>query len=265
MSSHSLLNGRGLNDKDCREPAVTSTGLKFWYNSSGKPYIVHSSTTPTASASGYAIGCEWLNTATGIKYRNTGTATSATWDASVTTGSAAQSFGGNVTVGGNLVVDGTTTMTGAIAANGNVTVQTGNTLDGTDADTVRSGGIIVPTDLIIPFTVQPHASQLTYNLFYARGVGYTVTGVGVVMDLVDDTAITASICKVTGNNVAVAATTPLHTGTFNMQTTAGTPQVGTLTSTGADLILAATNKIGIIFSGALDVGIVNGWITLKRS
>lgn len=266
--SHNLLNGRGLNDKDARMPTVTAAGIQYWHNAAGLPDRVYSNTTPTASASGYAIGCEWKNTATGLKYINSGTATSATWDATVTTGSAAQTLSGNVTVGGNLVVDGTSTLTGAIALNGNSTIEAGNTLDSTSADAVKSGGIIVPTTMIVPFQIQPHATQLTYTLFYAQTDGWTVTGAVAVMDLVDNTAgLIATICKVTGNNVAVAATTPIHSGSIDCQgVAAGTPQVLTLTVTGADLILAATNKIGIIFGGAgLDVGILSGYIKLKRS
>lgn len=170
--------------------------------------------------------------------------------------------GAGVTVDGALIKDGgiTTTSTGLFAS----LAVTGAAAVGT-ADLLTVGGVIVPQTMIVPFIIGPHATLLTRTLFYAQTDGWTVTGVVANMDLVDDTAITASICKVTGNNVAVAATTPLHTGTINCQTTAGTPQVLTLTSTGADLVLAATNKIGIIFSGAMDVGAISGWIKLKRS
>ena len=178
--------------------------------------------------------------------------------------------GGSVTVadGGSLLVANTATteFKGLVTLTKDVTIGSTDVLAVTSADKLTVGGNIVPTTMVIPFHIVPHASLLTDTIFYAQTNGWTVTGVVVVMDLVDDTAITASICKVAGNNVAVAATTPLHSGTFNMQTTAGTPQVGALTSTGADLILAATDKIGIIFTGAaLDVGVVSGFIRLKRS
>lgn len=167
--------------------------------------------------------------------------------------------------GGAALVGTSLDITGESNFNGATNITSTYTLTINTADKLVVGGVIVPQSMVVPFAIEPHASLLTRTLFYAQTDGWTVTGLVVVMDLVDDTAITASICKVTGNNVAVAATTPLHTGTFNMQTTAGTPQVATLTSTGADLVLAATNKIGIVFSGALDVGVVSGYIKMKRS
>ena len=180
--------------------------------------------------------------------------------------------GASLTVasGGTLsVADGaTTTFSGAVTFTGaTTTIDTGDTLAVTTADKLTVGAVIVPQTMIVPFHIPPHASLLTDTLFYAQTDGWTVTGVVVIMDLVDSTGgVTASICKATGNNLAVAATTPLHTGTFDMSgIAAGTPQVGTLTATGADLVLAATNKIGIVFSAALDTGSVSGYIKLKRS
>lgn len=268
--------------KDGRIPTPTSTPDKYFIIDDGStvaglaagPVFVTTAGIPSAVA-GYAVGCELLDYTTGVWYQNTGTGTSCSFTARGTNFSAAaQSIllkdntaaALNILEAANSYLKFDTTNSSELITTGvNLIAATSKTIDTTTADTLKSAGIIVPTNIVIPFTCMPHASNLTRTLFYAQTDAWTVTGVGVVMDLIDDTAITASICKCTGNNVAAAATTPLHTGTFNMQTTAGTPQVGTLTATGADLALAATNKIGIVFSGALDVGICSGWIKMKRT
>ncbi len=155
-----------------------------------------------------------------------------------------------------------------ITAGKNFTVATSKTLAVTTADKLTVGGVIVPQTQVVVVDLDPHASLKTRNLFYAQTDAWTVTGIVYEPDIAEGTgSVVATVCKVTGNNVAVAATTPMCTA-FAVTGTAGTPVVATLTATGADLALAATNKIGVIFTGGdefLDSGRGKLYIKMKRS
>ncbi len=149
-----------------------------------------------------------------------------------------------------------------------MTVPTGQVFTVVDADALLVGSKIVPQELVLVINLWPHASLKTRNLFYAQTVGYTVTGIVYEPEIAEGTgSVVCTVCKATGNNVAVAATTPMCTA-FAVTGTAGTPVVATLTATGADLVLAATNKIGCIFTGGdefLDSGAGRLYIKMKRS
>lgn len=179
-----------------------------------------------------------------------------------------QTVTGNAAVGGTLAVTGAQTLTGNTAINGDATVASSKTLAVTTADKLTVGGVIVPQEMVIVQELWPHASLKTRNLFYASAVGWTVTAIVYEPDIAEGTSsVVCTVCKVTGNNVAVAATTPMCTA-FAVTGTAGTPVVATLTGTAADLVLAATNKIGCIFTGGdefLDTGRGRLYIKLKRS
>ena len=134
------------------------------------------------------------------------------------------------------------------------------------ADLLTNGGVIVPTVEPVRFTIFPHATQTTYTLLNNRAVGWTVVGITVVPDLAQGGALTATIVKATANAAPSAGTTPMHAANaIDCNATANTSQVITLTATGADLVLAATDKIGIVFSAALTTGILSGTIWMKRS
>lgn len=134
------------------------------------------------------------------------------------------------------------------------------------ADALTEGGVIVPTVEPIRFTIGPHATQTTYTLLNNRSVGWTVVGITVVPDLAQGGALTATIVKATANAAPASGTTPMHTANaIDCNATANTSQVITLTATGADLVLAATDKIGIVFSAALTTGILSGTVWVKRS
>lgn len=136
----------------------------------------------------------------------------------------------------------------------------------TTADQLTVGAVIVPAVEPIRFTVMPHASAVTYTLLDNRAVGWTVVGITVVPDLAQGGALTATIVKATVNGTPASATTPMHTANaIDCNATANTSQVITLTGTGADLVLAATDKIGIVFNAALTTGILSGTVWVKRS
>lgn len=161
------------------------------------------------------------------------------------------------------------TIDGVLLKDGGATIASSATLAVTTADKLTVGGVIVPQTMVVVVQLEPHASLVTRNLFYAQTDGWTVTGIVYEPEIAEGTAnVVCTVCKVTGNNVAVAATTPMVSSAFAVTGTAGTPVVATLTATGADLVLAATNKIGCIFSGGdnfLDTGAGKLYIKMKRS
>jgi hypothetical protein len=149
-----------------------------------------------------------------------------------------------------------------------VTIPTGKTLVVADAVGVTTDSKPLINEVTVPIYLASHASLKTRNLFYTVGNGWTVTSIVYEPEVAEGTgSVVCTVCKVTGNNVAVAATTPMCTA-FAVTGTAGTPVTATLTSTAADLTLATTNKIGCIFSGGdefLDSGTGRLYIKMKRS
>ncbi|MFA7279113.1 MAG: hypothetical protein WC100_03365 [Sterolibacterium sp.] len=157
----------------------------------------------------------------------------------------------------------TLTVAGLITASAGLTLPTGQTLTITDADKALIGGIIAPQHLELVYNVKPHASQVIHNIFNAPR-GYTVTNISYTTNIAQ--AITATLVKSTVNATPASATTPLHTaGGINANTTIHNGTVVTLTATGADLILAATDKIGLVLSGAMATGDFTVNVSLKRS
>lgn len=66
----------------------------------------------------------------------------------------------------------------------------------------------------------------------------------------DGGAVTA-VVKKTPSGTAIASGTALHSGTFNLKGTAATNQALTLSTTPADLVIAAGDAIGVDFTGTL--------------
>lgn len=275
------------------------------HNQAGNALLVYwnGTTLTLPTGTGYAKGCKIVDSTNGKEYLNIGTATVASFvqtsggslDLSgaaavvsiIDNTAAALAFkqGSNsyitlvttdsseaITLHKNTTASGTLTSTGAFTAsstsalNDDVTVASNKALAVTTADKLTVGGVIIPQTETVRFTIMPHASQTTYTIFNNRAVGWTVTGITVVPDLAQGGALTATLVKATVNAAPSSGTTPLHTANaIDCNATANTSQVITLTATGADLILAATDKIGIVFSAALTTGILSGTITLKRS
>jgi len=109
-------------------------------------------------------------------------------------------------------------------------------------------------------TVPAHASKVNYCVFIAPEA-LTITGLQYVPDVAAGTTLTATVSKATGTATPAAGTTPLHSGTINLNGTAYTVQTLTLTSTAADLTLAAGDRVAIILSGAMTTG--SGNITIR--
>ncbi len=106
------------------------------------------------------------------------------------------------------------------------------------------------TEKTVVFPLTLHASKTFHNI-YTAPTACTITGITYVPDVAQGAALTAVVSKVVGTNAPAAGTTPMHTGTINLNGAANTVQVMTLTGVAADLVLAAGQRIGISLSGAL--------------
>lgn len=119
---------------------------------------------------------------------------------------------------------------------------------------------IIQVSYLIPL----HASKVLYNIFTAREA-LQVLSIDYTPDTAQGGALTATVVKATSTTAPASATTPMHAaGAIDLNATAHTVQPMTLTSTAADLILAAGNRIGFVESGAMTVGSGNVTIRMKR-
>jgi hypothetical protein len=132
------------------------------------------------------------------------------------------------------------------------------------ADALKVGGVIVPQEVLLSFTISPLATITEYDLWIAPAA-YQVTSIKVVPSTLEGGALTATIVKASGTDTPVKTTTPMHTAdSINLNTGAYTVQSVTLTATTADLILAAGDRIGVDLSAAADGAHWCLSITLKR-
>lgn len=121
-------------------------------------------------------------------------------------------------------------------------------------DDYKVGGIIVPATLYMPFQIKPFATVTEYDLWIIKRA-IQVVSIDVVPSTLQGGALTATIVKATGTATPANGTTPLHTAdSINLNTGAYTVQSITLTSTTADLIFAAGERLGIDFSAAYTAG-----------
>lgn len=118
--------------------------------------------------------------------------------------------------------------------------------------------------VLVSVNIPAHASKTVYNIFTADQT-YTVKSIRVTPDVAQGSTLTATISKATSTATPAAGTTPLHTGTANLNGTAHTVQSLTLTSTTADLSLAVGDRIGLILSAALSTGSANVTIRLGKA
>lgn len=106
-----------------------------------------------------------------------------------------------------------------------------------------------------------HATKTVFNLFTAREA-LQVLNIDYTPDIAQGGALTATVVKATGTATPASATTPMHAAAaINLNGTAHTVQPMTLTSTAADLLLAAGERIGFVESGAMTVG--SGVVTIR--
>lgn len=169
-----------------------------------------------------------------------------------------------------MVVDGISTQTGAVALNGGATVATAQTLAVTDADKLTVGGVIVPQSVEVSFHAGAAALMVDQSFFVATQA-YTVTKVSYVSAVAETTAATmrVQVTKDTSTN-APGAGIDLLTNTsnagFDNKAAANTVQVGTLSVTASDLILAVGDRLSVDFTvAATELVGVTITVTLKRS
>lgn len=222
---------------------------------------------------GAAMAAALLDT-NGNEVVKLGTTASAVNEVTITnaaTGSAPSiaSSGGDTNIGLTVAGKGSGTLTlgqatGAISLLVNPTVAASQTLAVTTADNLTVGGIIVPQHIEVAMQIPKIAADTVYNAFIALR-GYTVTGVSYVPTIAQGGAMTVTPVKATSTSAPSAGTTPLLTAAFDGNATAHTVQNGTLTATGADLILAAGDRLGVVLSTASTVGQGLIVFSLKRS
>jgi hypothetical protein len=164
-----------------------------------------------------------------------------------------------------VTIVGAQTYSGLATFNAGATVPTGQTLTVADADKITSGGVIVATgSILVNETIALSASKVIYNLFVARDA-WQVTHIDYTPDVAQGGALTATVVKAVTTATPASATTPMHiAGAIDLNAAAHTVQPITLTVTGADLQLAAGNRIAIVLSGAMTVGSGNLTIRGKR-
>ena len=187
-----------------------------------------------------------LDAATGAQFWvNVGTSAAASWKA-ITSLDAANTWAALQTFAAGL------------------TVSASQTLAVTTADYLTVGGIIVPQHLEFSYPIPTIAGVVIYDCFIAPRA-YTVTNIRYVPSVVQGGAMTITPVKVADGATPAAATTPLVSSAFNANTGAYTQQTGALTATGADLILAAGNRISAVLSTASTVHQGTLTFSLKRS
>lgn len=139
------------------------------------------------------------------------------------------------------------------------------------------GGLTISTDVagaqsinvgFLPVEGAWNASSVDFHIFTA-GRGYRVKGIHAAITVAgtDGSAVTVAVRKVP-SGTALTSGVLLHSGTVNLKGTAGTYQgtAGTspalvLTTTDADLNIAATDSLALDFTGVLTSAV--GVITIE--
>lgn len=119
-------------------------------------------------------------------------------------------------------------------------------------------------DVVLNIPIGLHASKVIHTLFVAKR-GYTVTAIDYTPDIAQGGALTACVVKAIGTATPATGTTKMQSSAtgINLNGTAHTVQSIALTSTAADLVLAAGNRIAIVLSGAMTVG--SGLVSIRMT
>lgn len=145
-----------------------------------------------------------------------------------------------------------------------MTLAASKTLAITTADKLTVGGLIVPQELELAFTLPPLATITEFDLWVATAA-YQVTKIRMVPSTLQGGALTGTVVKAVSTATPVKTTTPMHAADLlDFNTGAYTVQSPTLTATTADLQLAAGNRIALDLSAAKTAGHAALGITLKR-
>lgn len=126
-------------------------------------------------------------------------------------------------------------------------------LQGTDLD---DGAFVV---LSFPYNATAQASILVLPGIVCKRRMVVKSIIG-TPETASTNAVTATIYKA-ASGTAIGSGTALHTGSFNLQGTAATNQVLTLSATSGVLDVTAGSRIGVVISGAMGAA-GNGSITV---
>ena len=141
---------------------------------------------------------------------------------------------------------------GAVTNTGGGTIPANKSLVVTTTDKLTVGGNIIPNTLTetIQILGTSAATTTNYRPFFIADRGYTVTGISEVHGTAgsDGGAVTLIVEKCTGTQASGAGVT-LQSANIDLKATANTVQSPALTATGADLVLAAGNRLGLVLTG----------------
>jgi hypothetical protein len=176
--------------------------------------------------------------------------------------------GYSLTLGSSgIKINGTDTIEVAgVVASGNsylntTVVGTGATLDTADADGVKSGGVIVPQEMIINVPIT--TSEPDQTVFIADDA-WQITKIEEVHATAQNTAYpntgSVTVTKCTGTQAAASGSV-LHNATMYLNNTAETVQTPTLNAATGALNLADGNRLAINVNGTMDT-FANGLITI---
>lgn len=124
------------------------------------------------------------------------------------------------------------------------------------ADAMKSGGKTVPTVQTIVWNMQANGSLADQCIFIATEA-WKVKAISEVHSVAgnDAGAVSLQVTKDESTDAPGAGTDLLTNNSgagFDLKGTANTVQTGTLTSTAADLTLAAGDRLSLDFAGTLD-------------
>lgn len=228
---------------------LTITGLDASSGSAGGAYLTGGAATATAGTGGPArlIG-------------GAASGTAATAGAVQVTGGAATAATGSA-VGGSITITGGATA-GATGAAGNVAVVGGAAtgsgaggsinLTGGASGTGSAGEVQIAGNSSLSFATYYFTGTpaATDQVFFLATRAMRVKTVSQVHSVAAGGTSTLIVTKDTSTNAPGAGTTVL-TGSFNLNGTANTVQTGTLSATGADLALAAGDRLAVKFANSI--------------
>jgi hypothetical protein len=152
-------------------------------------------------------------------------------------------------------------------ASDKITLASGDTLAVTSADKLTVGGVIVPQTIVAKYE-DGAAGNATDRVFFLADAAYQITACSEIHSVAAGGASVIQVTKETTTGApgsgADLLTNNTNTG-FDLNATANTLQAGTLTATGADLVLAAGDRLSVDYAQAIQSSAgVRITCTLKR-
>jgi phage baseplate assembly protein gpV len=156
-------------------------------------------------------------------------------------------FRGPVEITGNLTVDGTSIVAGAV--NDSLTIATAKTLTVTDADALIVGGKIVPQTFLITRSIFDGATTAAFDGVIPIPVACKLVSVKIRWQTASSAAETLMLNKVPSGTAKSAGTNCLAAG-IDLQAVADTNVTPALHATAGNYTFAAGDGLGFVASGA---------------